>query len=204
MSLLDALGWLGSALLVVSVMQTRILRLRVLNLIATVILLGFNAGIRVWPMVAMNAVLAGINVWFIAKLGRQSRSATGGYAVLPVREDEAYVRHFLATQAGDIARFFPGFRAHADGPRACFLIQRGEETAGLVVVRDLGEGVAQIDLDYVTPPYRDFTPGRFLWQTSDLMEQQGWREVRSPREMVAPHYARVGFRPAGDHFVLTR
>lgn len=123
--------------------------------------------------------------------------------MLPVREDEAYVRHFLHTRQRDIARFFPAFRPEPGG-RRCFLIQRGDETAGLVVVRDLGRGIAQIDLDYVTPAFRDFTPGRFLWQTSDLMERQGWREVRSPAGMVAPHYARLGFRPVGDHFVLTR
>ena len=55
---LDILGWGGSALLVFSLLQASVLRLRTLNLVACVILLVFNAMIGVWPMVGMNAVLA--------------------------------------------------------------------------------------------------------------------------------------------------
>ena len=61
MSWVDALGWFGSALLIYSLLQARILRLRVLNTVACVILIVFNALIGVWPMVAMNVVLAAIN-----------------------------------------------------------------------------------------------------------------------------------------------
>ena len=43
MSWLDALGWSGSALLVYSLMQARVLRFRALNLIACVVLIVFNA-----------------------------------------------------------------------------------------------------------------------------------------------------------------
>ena len=43
MSWLDALGWAGSALLIYSLMQARVLRFRVLNLAASAILVVFNA-----------------------------------------------------------------------------------------------------------------------------------------------------------------
>jgi len=62
---LDALGWAGSVLLVYSLLQTRVLRFRALNLLASSILVVFNALLGIWPMVAMNTVLAGINLWFI-------------------------------------------------------------------------------------------------------------------------------------------
>ena len=62
----QALGWAGSALLVFSLLQARVLRFRVLNLIACVILIAFNASLQIWPMVAMNVVLAGINVWSVS------------------------------------------------------------------------------------------------------------------------------------------
>ena len=39
---LDLLGWGGSALLVFSLLQTRVLRFRVLNLLACVVLVVFN------------------------------------------------------------------------------------------------------------------------------------------------------------------
>ena len=94
MSWVDALGWFGSALLVFSLLQARILRLRVLNTVACVILTVFNAILEVWPMVAMNVVLAAINLWFIARLLRERHDETA-YTVLEVEEDDVYLQHFL-------------------------------------------------------------------------------------------------------------
>lgn len=51
---LDILGWGGSALLVSSLLQERVLRFRVLNLVACLILVVFNGVLEVWPMVAVN------------------------------------------------------------------------------------------------------------------------------------------------------
>ena len=68
MSWLDALGWAGSALLIFSLMQARVLRFRVLNLVACLILIVFNALLGIWPMVAMNIALSAINLWFIRSL----------------------------------------------------------------------------------------------------------------------------------------
>ena len=107
---MDALGWLGSALLIYSLLQARILRLRVLNTMACVILIVFNALLAVWPMVAMNVVLAGINLYFIAQMLRE-RGDDQAYAVLPVHEDDAYLTHFLGVHRKDIDTFFRDFSA---------------------------------------------------------------------------------------------
>ena len=95
MSWVDALGWFGSALLVFSLLQARILRLRILNTVACAILVVFNAAIEVWPMVAMNIVLGAINLFFIVRMLRE-RGDEQAYAVLPVRRDDAYLHHFLS------------------------------------------------------------------------------------------------------------
>src|SRR4051794_8848833 len=62
MTWLDVLGWIGSAVLVWSLLQARQLRFRALNLAACVILIAFNWALGVWPQAAMNVVLAGINI----------------------------------------------------------------------------------------------------------------------------------------------
>ncbi len=47
---------------------------------------------------------------------------------------------------------------------------KGDETVGVVVlVREDGD-TARILLDYVTPKYRDLTPGEFVWRRSGLLE----------------------------------
>ena len=110
MSWLDALGWAGSALLIYSLLQARVLRFRTLNLVASGVLVVFNALLGIWPMVAMNAVLAGINVWFIRKLMRE-RHDERAYQVLEVGASDAYLQHVLSVHGDDIRRFLPGSRA---------------------------------------------------------------------------------------------
>ena len=80
MTVLDYIGWAGVVLLIVSLLQSRMMRLRVLNLISCVILVGYNAALGVWPMVGMNAAVAVIDLWFIVRLQGASKSATGDRA----------------------------------------------------------------------------------------------------------------------------
>ncbi|HEY3510690.1 MAG TPA: hypothetical protein VGL36_16100, partial [Kribbella sp.] len=161
----SVIGWGGSALVVLSLVQTRILRLRVLNLIGCVILVAFNAVVGVWPMVGMNAVLAIINVVHLWRLLRH-RHDEAAYQVLQVNEGDAYLGFVLERHQKDISRFNPGFTV-GSSPYA-FLVQHGDRTVGVVLAHDAGAGRAQIDLDYVVPKYRDFTPGEFVYRRSDV------------------------------------
>ncbi|MGA8047895.1 MAG: hypothetical protein WCA30_16675 [Dermatophilaceae bacterium] len=210
MSWIDAVGWAGSALLIFSLLQARVLRLRILNLIACLVLVFFNSVIEVWPMVAMNIVLAGINIFFITKLLRE-RHDEDAYAVVEVDESDAYLEHFVRTHEGEIGHFFPHFFGEVASPdgridaredRFTYLVLQGDETVGVVVVRDDGDGVAQIELDYVTPKYRDFTPGEFVYRRSGLFTDRGFNTVRTPPDMVAPYYERIGFAREGTSWRL--
>ena len=202
MTWVDALGWAGSALLIYSLMQARVLRFRVLNLIASIVLVVFNGILTIWPMVAMNLALAGINLWFIRKL-LSERHDEHAYQVLEVGADDAYLNQVLTVHAEDIRRFFPGFApTGATAGRSAFLVERGDETVGVVLLREAGDGVAQVELDYVTPRFRDFSPGEFVYRSSGIFRRLGFRQVRTPPGMVAPYYARLGFRHEDDAYVL--
>ena len=71
--MIEIVGWAGSVLLVVSLLQSGMMRLRVLNLIAAVILVGYNAAVETWPMAGMNAAVAVIDVWYIIRLRRDAK-----------------------------------------------------------------------------------------------------------------------------------
>lgn len=202
MTWLDALGWGGSALLIFSLLQARVLRFRVLNFIACLVLVVFNAVLMIWPMVAMNVVLAGINLWFIVRLLRE-RDDEAAFEVLATGADDAYLRHFLRVHRAELARFQPDFEPAAiSRPGAgTYLVQRGTETVGVVVVQQEGE-VGHVLLDYVTPRYRDFSPGRFVWRDSGLLAGRGICRVVTSPTMVEPYYDRLGFRAEGRSWVL--
>jgi hypothetical protein len=202
MDWLDALGWAGSALLVFSVMQARVLRFRLLNLIACLVLVVFNTLIEVWPMVAMNVVLALINIYFLRRLLADRHDDTA-FEVVQVGPDDEYLRHVLRVHGADILKFQPNFVWDGAEPNQnAYLVLHGDETVGVVLVRDTGDGVAHVVLDYVTPRFRDFSPGEFVWRKSGLLRDCGFRRVVSPEGMVAPYYDRVGFQRQGGVFTL--
>ena len=198
---IDLLGWGGSALLVYSLLQERVLRFRALNLVAGLVLLTFNAVIGVWPMVGLNSVTSLINIWFLVRMLRQ-RHDGAYFDVLEVGAEDAFLAHVLRIHGPDIRRFQPDFAglSGADDDHA-FIIQKGDETVGVVVVRRDGD-VARIRLDYVTPRYRDYTPGEFVFRRSDVLRDLGFRHVMTPPGMVGAYYDHLGFRRNGSEYVL--
>lgn len=203
MSWIDVLGWTGSALLIYSIMQARVLRFRVVNLAACLILIVFNALLEIWPMVAMNVALAAINLWFLRNL-LAARHDEASFEVLEVGPNDEYLRHVLRVHHADILRNQPDLVWDGAAPgRRAYLVERGDETVGVVLAREEPEGVLQVELDYVTQRFRDFTPGEFVWRRSAVMHREGFSKVITPPGMSVPYYDRIGgFRREGDVYVL--
>jgi len=104
----------------------------------------------------------------------------------------------------DIERHQPGFSAgQLDEDDLAFQVQSDDETVGVVLIRGEGE-VAQVLLDYVTPRYRDFSPGEFVWRQATLLRNRGFRKVVTPPAMLAPYYDRLpqDWRPVGPAYEL--
>lgn len=197
---LDLLGWGGSALLVYSLLQASVLRLRILNLAACLILTVFNAALAVWPMVGMNVVLSLINLLFIAALVRD-RHDEKVFVVLEVAPTDEYLRHVLRVHAHDILKFNPQFIHDPGSVHDAFLVQKGDETVGVVLLETTGS-TANVILDYVTPRYRDFSPGEFVWRGSGLLAGRGIRRVVTPPGMLDAYYGRLGFKRDGDSWLM--
>jgi hypothetical protein len=199
---LEIIGWLGSALLVWSLLQTRVLRLRVLNLIGSIVLVVYNAVAHVWPMFALNLVLAGINAYQLRRMVIDRHDA-GAYDVVEVEADGDLVAQLLDRHRADIARFNPPAPdVPPTGPRLAFAVLSGDQIAGLMLVRDVGDRVAQVELDYVTPEFRDFTPGEFVFHRSGVFADRGFTQIVTPPGMVGAYYGRLGFRSDGASYVL--
>ena len=203
---LEVIGWVGSAVLVWSLAQARVVRFRALNLAASVVLTGYNAALGVWPMVAMNAVISGLDVYHLVRLLR-GRDDAAVYEVVEVRPDDAYLRHVLDQHAADIERHNPGFAwgSAADGGsgrpgeprRAAFLVLRDIETVGVVLLADDGSGDGRVELDYVLPRFRDFSVGKFVYRRGGDLTSRGFRRLVASTRMpdASDYFPRVGFTP---------
>lgn len=198
---LEAIGWIGSAVLVWSLLQTQLRRLRIINLVGCVILIGYNTANHVWPMVGLNVVLAVINVWQLARMAREKHDAAA-YEVLEVAGDDTYLRHVLRVYEADIRRFNPDFVYDPFSGDPSYLVLKGDETVGVIVGRDAGNGTAQLLLDWVTPRHRDLSPGEFILGSDGPLRRRGYRRFLPPPGMVEPYYADLGLTRDGDAYVL--
>ncbi len=196
---LEVVGWVGSGIVVWSMMQQRILRLRVYNLIGCLVQVLYNGVLGVWPVVALNVVLAVVQVINLTRLVRD-RDDPEAYSVAEVPARGPLLAQLVDRHRADVARFHPGFTEPSQGADA-FVVMSGDEVVGWVVVHD-DDGVAQIELDYVTERFRDLTPGRFVFRRSGVLAERGYRAVASAPDTVEPYYEQVGFERRGDRFVL--
>lgn len=197
MPVLEIIGWVGSVLVVVSLMQARVLRFRWLNFAGSVIATAYNTIVGIWPFAAMNGVIAVIDAYWLWRLTRERHDADV-YEVVPVGAGDHYLRHVLGVHADDIARYYPSFGLPGDAAgdsRWAYLVLRGDETVGVVVVRDAGDGIGEVELDWVTPRFRDFAPGEFVYRRSGVFAGTGLRSlvVAEDARDTGPYLERVGF-----------
>ncbi len=204
---LEILGWTGSAVLVVSLLQSRVLLLRAINLAGSVLLVAYNFALSVWPMVGLNTVLAAINVVFLVRMTR-TKDAERSYEILEVPHNDVVMRRFLHNHDADIRRFNPHLDPAAlvdaapDNARHTLLIMRTDEVVGVLVIRPEPGMVGVVELDYVTIAYRDLHPGQFLFRESTMLVESGFRHIRIPEGIVSPYYGRIGFREGEDGWTL--
>ena len=204
-TLLEAIGWVGSILIVVSLTQSRVLRFRWMNLVGSVVATGYNAVIGVWPFAAMNAAIAIINVYWLARLYREAQDPEV-YQVIPVPPEDPFLQHLLQVHATDIATHAPDFNADpaaTAGTRTTLLVVRGDEAVGVVAIRDEGAGVGAVELDWVKPRFRTFTPGQFVFRDSGALPAAGFRTITlEPHGATDTEYLRrAGFHVDGHLWV---
>ena len=102
---IEMIGYLGSALVVVSMLMSSVVRLRVINTIGSVIFAVYALIIRSYPTALMNAFLVGINVYHLLRL----RNKEASYTVAEGSMEDAFLRYLLDREQADIRRYFPGF-----------------------------------------------------------------------------------------------
>lgn len=199
---LEVFGWIGSGLVVWSLMQARVLRFRWMNLAGALIAGTYNAVIGIWPFVVMNYAIAIIDIYWLRRLYNE-RHDPAVYRVITMPSDSPYLAHVMEVHAADIAEHAPAFALAPDPARTTFLVVRGDEPVGIVAVRDEGGGIGLIELDWVKKRFRDFTPGEFIYTHSGAMAAAGFSRLE-----VAPHEATdvdylgaMGFRQDNERWV---
>lgn len=156
--LIEMIGYLGSALVVVSMLMGSVVRLRVINTVGSVIFAIYALIIRSYPTALMNFCLVSINIYHLIRLSNTGKH----YSLIRLDEVDGYLAYLLKYYRKDIMQYFPGFSVDSDYNRV-FGICCDSAVAGIVIGKQKQDEL-EILLDYTTPVYRDCSAGKFLYE----------------------------------------
>jgi hypothetical protein len=188
----ELIGYLGSALVAVSLTMRSVFRLRIINLVGALIFVTYGFLIHAAPVILLNSLIVGVNVFYLAQMWKQKDY----FKLMEVNYDSRYLKNFIDFYQKEIREFFPSYLFKPQPDQLTLFVLRNMVPAGLVIVRPLGED-ADVFLDFVIPGYRDFRAGKFLFEESvSYFQQKGIKRLVSdagnPRH--ESYLKRMGFQ----------
>lgn len=201
--MVELLGYVASGVIVLSLTMTSILRLRLVGLVGATLFATYGVLVDAFPVVLTNVVILGLHLFFLWKAWTDDEYFT----LLEVRPDSYYLDQFLTFHGDDIRTYQPQFAHDADGGGLALFILRDMVPAGLLLGRSQDPGVLDVELDYVTPRYRDLKAARFLFDHNRAaFLGRGIDTLRAEAETDAHrrYLERIGFSAVtGDRFELS-
>lgn len=197
---IELVGYVASALVVVSLTMSSVVRLRSISLAGSVVFVVYGALIGSIPIIVTNAAIAVINVWFL----RDELGHRRGLGASLIRHDAPFLHDFIDYHLDDILRFQPGF-SMPEGDAFTLLLTREGLPAGVLVGQRRGSQL-EVVLDYVLKAYRDSRLGQWLYGPGSTVFRNAGidRLVSRPGDDMHQSYLeRVGFTREGDRYVLS-
>ena len=196
----ELVGYLASALVVLALTMTSVVRLRMVSLAGSITFFVYGSLIDSVPIMITNGSIAVINMWFLRKEFASGSPHGRDLGVSHIRADSPFLADFIAFHLIDIHRFQPDFRLPTGDDVVTLLLNRDGLPAGMLIGRRDGSTLT-IDLDYVLGPYRDSRLGRWLYGPgAQVFRADGIDQLRSAgtTDTHRKYLERVGFHPSPD------
>ena len=156
----EIVGYIASVVIAISVMNTNVLRLRIFNLTGAALFTAYGLLIGAWPVFALNLFVVFVNCYHLYRIFRSNEY----FKLLEVQPDSEYLRHFIAHHLADIRKDTPRFDYEPGPNQLTLFVLRNTVPAGVFIGKLQHNGDLLVELDYVTPDYRDLKVGEFLLQ----------------------------------------
>lgn len=190
-------GYLGSILVVVSMLMSSVIKLRVINTIGSGIFAVYALIIHSYPTALMNFCLVAINIYNLVKLSKKDQS----YDMIDTKNDDRLLKYILNYYRGDIEKYFPGFTENSSLLNKAYIVFCNGNPAGVMLGREDEPGVLDVALDYSVPVYRDCSVGAYLYSK---LPAKGIHALKYSEKGSEPHMAylnRMGFTRENGVFV---
>ena len=196
--LIEIFGYIGSALVVISMLMSSVVKLRIINTVGSVIS-GIYALISgALPLVLMNACLIIINVYNLFKLLKTKQE----YDLVKGKAGDGTLNYFLEHYKDDIKVYFPNFKYNESLINTVYVIFCNASPAGVLLGKDKGNGELEISLEYTTPAYRDCSAGKYLY--SELAKKGVKKLVFAEKAEKHESYLKdMGYKQVNGSYVKT-
>lgn len=193
--LIEAFGYLGSFLVLVSMLMTSVVKLRIINTIGSIIFTIYALIIRSYPTALMNAALVFINLYFLFKMTKTENH----FRVVEVNSDDLMLKEFLDYYHDDIYYNFPDLEFDLKDMNRCFVVFNEDKPVGFTIGK-YDKDELDLVLDYTVPAYRDASIGNFLY---DKLGQFGIKKVLYKGPLTESHVdylKKIGFHKTADYY----
>lgn len=157
---LEWLGYLASMIVLFSLLMSSIMKLRWINLLGSSIFALYGFLIGALPVGIMNTCIGIINVYYLFKIYHSRDS----FKLLPIEDHSPYFTYFLEYYRKGIEKYTGFVYSEAGNYVIRLFILRNLVPAGIFLASRFDDKTLLIDLDFVTPEYRDFKIGAYVFE----------------------------------------
>ena len=115
---LEIFGYVGTVLIIISMLMTSLTKLRIINMCGAVISTIYSIIVGAWPIVVMNVCLLCINMMHVVKSFAQKKSLTD----VKLNCSEPSLEHFFKLYGEGIKKDFPEYDFNIKGEDEAHLI----------------------------------------------------------------------------------
>ncbi len=153
----EIFGYVGTGLVIVSMLMVSVVKLRVINICGSLISMIYAIVSGTYPIVLLNAALVLINLIQLIRMYRSKFK----FSYVQTDTADRNLSYFLFLYSDDIIKHFPDYNFRKDEEAEAHLVYCGNEVAGILVGHREGERL-HLDLNYTPPGFRDLAIPAFL------------------------------------------
>ncbi|OYU66540.1 MAG: hypothetical protein CFE22_08610 [Cytophagaceae bacterium BCCC1] len=197
-NLFEWIGYAASLIVAISLVMSSIVKFRWINLLGSALFAAYGFLIQAWPVCFFNSAIVFINVYFLYKI----YSRKDEFKIIKTSENESLLHEFVNFNKKEIEKISPDFDFNLSDKEYNYFITRNMALVGLFLAHKESSGILCIDLDFVTPQYRDFKNGTFLYNSlQSCFEKSGIDTIKAiaKTNTHANYLKEMGFKSEDNH-----
>jgi GNAT superfamily N-acetyltransferase len=186
------LGYLASTIVLISLLMSSVKKLRWINLIGSLTFAVYGFLIGAIPVGVMNTGIVIINCYYLF----QMYTKNDYFSMIVFESEERYFDYFIKFYQENIKKFILIDEDFNNPKLFKLFVLRNTVPAGIFVGKKISDDTMEVLIDYVTPQYRDFKIGKYLYEAEkDIFLSKGINKLTShPGTVKHQRYLeRMGF-----------